>query len=125
MFTFKTKEEYLTYRSEWKKNYASLSQSIRIQRLFDKECGRNWNRALLLGFQVNGTYYDKIIATYKFQNEFATEPKSELYLKLKSYIDSSKFIKHTNDTAFNMLEELKMAKLESQRQYLEQKILVI
>lgn len=28
-FTFKTREEYLVYRSEWKANYKALSQDIR------------------------------------------------------------------------------------------------
>ena len=44
---FKTKEEYLQYRKDWKAEYKELSQTIREKKLLHKENSRIFNKAVL------------------------------------------------------------------------------
>jgi len=121
MFEFKTKEEYLEYRSEWKEKYARLSKSLRIYR---QCCNANltiWNKAMLMAFGSGGRdYYEKMSKAFDIHKVLLTE-KTENHKKLESFIASNEYVKGSSADATAMLEELKEAKLESQRQYLEQK----
>jgi hypothetical protein len=65
--TFTSKEGYLTWRAEWRKQYAELSAAIRTMRLARKECSRTgevaperreaWNKAMALSQSVRQTYF--------------------------------------------------------------------
>lgn len=64
--TFTTKESYLTWRAEWRKQYAELSAAIRTLRLARKEMSRTgevslarreaWNKAMALSQSVQQAY---------------------------------------------------------------------
>jgi hypothetical protein len=94
---FTTKEEYLAYRSQWKAEYATLSQTIRDA----KFC--NW-------FEKLGT------------NRRKNKILQKRYDSLGSYHGTTDYaITGLKGQATNMLKERKASKVEAQRQYLEQK----
>lgn len=92
-FTFNSRESYLQYRTEWKAKYAKLSDDIRDF----KFCRKLRN--------VDTERYDRVKKAHATQWGFW--PQSLAFGgRLK---------------AADMLEELKAAKAEAQRQYLAQK----
>lgn len=114
-FIFTNKEEYLAYRSAWKAEYKALSQTIRERKWLQSRFSTIANKA---NIEVNNDYsninkyFDYII---RFSNEDKTY--SEIRAKQNWRISKEKL----SVTATKMLEELKLAKIESNRQYVEQK----
>ena len=95
---FNSKEEYLQYRTDWKRRYAALSQDIRDLKL----CRKSTESIKALG-QVER--YER--TQKKFKNQFGFFPQSLcVYYRAK---------------ATEMLLERKESKAESQRQYLAKK----
>jgi len=96
-FTFNTKEEYLAYRSEWKAQYKELSQQIRDY----KFC--RWFTSV--------------------RNPDRITPELEARFKKLVAKHGNKFyyVAPLQKKATAMLEELKEAKQEAQRQYLAAK----
>jgi hypothetical protein len=91
--TFNSKETYLQYRTDWKRRYASLSQTIRDL----KYCRK---------YSSFGT--DRYLETKKtHETTWGFFPQSLAW-------------RHRQQ-ASAMLEELKEAKAEAQRQYVESK----
>jgi hypothetical protein len=106
-FTFTNKEEYLAYRQAWKAEYKELSNTIRDIKWGRKFINKASNKAHLQtgsdSWNANCERYQTILKKvdrYDFWND-----------------------KHKK-TATEMLKDLKLAKAEAQRQYLEQKNLV-
>ena len=97
-FAFTNKEEYLAYRSNWKAQYKELSQQIRDR----KFC--RWYGSLQLP-------------------ERKTEAMQKRYdaLVKKEGFAYSSYVYPLKKKATLMLEELALAKQESQRQYLAAK----
>lgn len=92
-FKFTNKEEYLAYRSNWKAQYKSLSQDIRNAKFCQWYCSLGEKRT--------------------------TPQLTARYEEIKGYTHWS--IPTLKFQARNMLEELKLAKVEAQRQYLASK----
>ncbi len=96
-FTFNSKETYLAYRSEWKAQYKELSQQIRNAKFCRWYCSlRNPKRitpAMTARFQKIGPTTD-----WTYWNIFKMRERATF-----------------------MLEQLKLAKQEAQRQYLAAK----
>jgi hypothetical protein len=96
-FTFTTKEEYIAYRANWKAEYSKLSQQIRDR----KFC--RWYGSLQLPERKSEAMqkrYDALVKKEGFSCAYVTPLKNK---------------------ATEMLEELKAAKVEAQRQYLATK----
>lgn len=115
---FTTKQEYLHYRSNWKSEYKKISQTIRDLRYIEKEYATAYNKAWV---STSTNYTDNWHS--KFYNrtlEILKENKKyqELTLKYKPMVGSTTVYKAS---ATDMLNELKEAKVEAQRQYLESK----
>src|SRR5258706_11385401 len=99
--TFNSKETYLAYRSAWKGEYKKLSTEIRTLRLAE----RFWQRKEFGRLPLTTSEEDCVAAANKlpgagsfvYKRQIATVPATE------------------------MLTELKEAKLEAQRQYLDRK----
>ena len=93
---FSTKEEYLVYRSEWKAEYKTLSQQIR-----DFKFAR-W---------------------YQTLGESRKSPEGDArWLKISNqYKTNCFYVYGLKAKATGMLNELKIAKQEAQRQYLASK----
>lgn len=114
---FKTKQEYLTFKKEWKEEYKKLSTTIRNLRYMAKEEARSCNKYINLN---KNRMYPEYFKSVK------DELKSNIhYQKLLNFsVDSmykSYYVNKHVEIAREMLENLKQAKLESQRQYLLQK----
>lgn len=112
--TFTNKQEYLQYRKEWKETYKQLSNDIRESK---------WMRNI-----SQRAYSDGYNQTYEY-NRVVKYVESTL-LENKRYIELynkhiGKFIwyrlipdiKKMSLKAKNMLDELKLAKIEANRQY--------
>lgn len=115
---FTTKQEYLDYRSNWKSEYKKTSQIIRDLRYIDKEYARAYNKAWMsTSTDYTGNWRSKF---YNRTLEILNENKKyqELTLKYKPMVGNTKAYKAL---ATDMLNELKEAKVEAQRQYLESK----
>jgi len=98
-FTFTNKEEYLAYRSNWKAQYKELSQQIR-----DLKFCRGFPQAKRFE-----NYAGKNVERYReIEKRLFNNPNTCVEWKLSE----------KRDKAFCMLEELKEAKVEAQRQYL-------
>lgn len=97
---FTNKETYLAYRSNWKAEYKQLSQDIR-----DLKFCRSFPMA------------------NRFQNPKNVERYREIEKRLFNNANTCVEWKlsEKRDKAFRMLEELKLAKQEAQRQYLASK----
>ena len=111
---FKTKEEYMTFRNEWKEEYKKVSTTIRNLRYMAKEESRACNIAQPLNrYGSFPQYYDKIKEILG---------KNDHYQKLLKWSNDSSYksyyVKKYTAIATEMLENLKQAKVESQKQYL-------
>lgn len=119
---FTNKEEYLTYRSDWKVEYKALSQTIRDVKLMWRYTSQACNKAIQM---VGGSItYDNVNKYFRYAEEMVKEDVriKNLYEK---YNNDKKWIRKTRNEykkeATLMLEELKLAKIEANRQYLERK----
>ena len=128
---FNTKEEYLQYRKDWKAEYKQLSQTIREYKWMMKEYNRMWNKAMIAhGNPYALSWYDTrwydTQVTGQFWNYFhLLEKENEKYQIIrKRYEQGKKWIGYYQENATAILEELKEAKLEAQRQYLVSKVQV-
>lgn len=129
MITFTNKQEYLAYRSEWKARYKEVSQSIRDMKFVRKihaqiftksekkvnEQGAKQNyyrelwdiqEGLLKELRESDTRYKAIFEKHKDKNGI---------IRWYSLVDEFR------KEATQMLEELKLAKVEANRQYLASK----
>ena len=114
-FTFTNKEEYLAYRSNWKAEYKALSQTIRERKWLHSRYSTIANKANLevgMDYQNINRYFDYL----KLLSDEDTKYK-EIRAKQNWRISKEKL----SLTATVMLQELKNAKKEANRQYLEQK----
>jgi hypothetical protein len=102
MKTFNSKETYLAYRSEWKAKYKQLSQDIR-----DLKFCRGFPQAKRFT-----DYAGANVARYR-------EIEKRLFNNANTCVEWK--LSEKRDQAFRMLEELKLAKLEAQVQYLSEK----
>lgn len=119
-FTFTNKEEYLAYRSEWKAGYKELSNIIREKKWMRKEYSRAYNKAKRQ-IGAGRDYYSNLWATTD-----ALLSDNKRYAELKQKYKSDKiWLEKYRAVAKDMNEDLKLAKIEAQRQYLEQKNLVL
>ena len=89
-FTFTTKDGYLQYRSQWKEQYRQLSADIRDFKFCRKHSS------------IGTDHYERIKKAHSTQ--FGFWPQTLAWAGRKK--------------ATEMLEELKLAKVEAQRQYL-------
>ena len=115
---FKTKEEYLQYRKDWKAEYKELSQRIREKRILQKDNSRIFNKAVL---ETGTTWGDGLwrLVEYLTDDKKKTDPK---YKELtEKYTGDRKWIELYSKDATLMLLELADAKVEAQRQYLASK----
>lgn len=119
MFTFKTKEEYVAYIKEWKSRYAHITHCIRIRRLYGKENMRIWSKAVLMSGARNSSDI-AILKAFDIAKLLRTE-LSEHHKKLEATVNSPDFFEYSSEDATKALEELKLAKIEAQRQYSETK----
>jgi hypothetical protein len=114
-FTFTNKEEYLAYRQAWKAEYKELSNTIREIKWARKFMNKTCNKTIKeLGGNRNGKwceYYNMVNKTLEEEKRFQSISK---LVKHDLWSD-----KHKN-IATQLLEELKLAKIEAQRQYQEQ-----
>jgi hypothetical protein len=117
---FKTKEEYLQYKKDWKAEYKELSLTIREKKILRKENSRIFNKGVSEkgspGWENPGLW--RLI-------EFLTEEKKKSDPKYKEltekYKDDRRWLEDLSCDATLMLEELKESKREAQRQYLASK----
>jgi len=126
-YPFNTKEEYLAYRQMWKAEYKALTQTI-----------RDAKRAKYL-FQVATSKANRdshVPGQFRSYAKFHNLTKENLEQDVE-YQELKKKYNTTNnqywmypariplkEAATRMLEELKGAKIEAQRQYMEQHQLV-
>lgn len=97
---FTTKQEYLTYRSNWKAQYKQLSQDIR-----DLKFCRAFPQANRFNDPKNVERYREI--------------EKRLFNNANTCVEWK--LEQARSKATQMLEELKEAKVEAQRQYLHAK----
>lgn len=117
-FTFTNKEEYLAYRSAWKAEYKELSQTIRERKWLYSRYSTIVNKANVeigMGYATINRYFEYI----KLLGEEDTKYK-QILTKQNRKISKEKL----SLTATKMLGELKLSKVEANRQYLEYKQLV-
>ena len=120
---FKIKEEYLQYRKDWKTEYKQLSQTIREYKWMQKEYSRMWNKAMIAhGNPYTLSWYDTRMAGHFWDYFHLMENENKKYQIIKKrYEQGKKWIGVYQKEATQMLEELKLAKVEAQRQYLTAK----
>lgn len=112
-FTFNNHESYLAYRSAWKAQYAEISETIREKKWIRKEYSRACNKAWTETKGKWPEYYNKI------RELLSTNPR---YVHLEAkYKNDGRWLEKLRKQATEMLEELKAAKQEAQRQYLAAK----
>lgn len=112
-FTFTNKETYLAYRSEWKAKYAEISETIRNKKWMQKEYSRACNKAHKTTNGKWPDYYNQI-------RELVKQNPRLVHLEEK-YKNDGRWLEKLRKQATEMLEELKAARLEAQRQYLAAK----
>jgi len=112
-FTFTNKEEYLAYRAEWKAKYAEISETIREKKWMQKEYSRACNKARKETEGKWPEYYNRI-------REILKQNPRYIHLEQK-YKNDGRWLEKLRKQATEMLEELKAAKQEAQRQYLAAK----
>jgi hypothetical protein len=113
---FKTKEEYIQYRKNWKEEYKQLSEIIREKKWMIKEYQRAYNKAYI-ETRKDSYFYNEC---FKRAEEILKDNK--LYQNLEGkYKNDKKWVELYRKEARDMMEELKLAKLEAQRQYLASK----
>jgi hypothetical protein len=89
-YSFNSKESYLQYRAAWKRRYAALAADIRELKFCRKRSS------------IDSERYERMRQAYG--NAFGFWPQSLCW--------------HLRQRATALLEELKLAKAEAQRQYL-------
>ncbi len=109
---FKTKEEYLQYRKEWKAEYKQLSENIRLL----KFAIRLGQRKKSGGKELNKYEEDIIEQAIKIAKPHIRQWGNDFWLW---YLITTR--ETLSVTATCMLGELKASKEEAQRQYIEQK----
>ena len=110
---FNSRETYLAYRSEWKARYNELSETIREKKWMRNEYNRACNQAYT---ETKGKWPDFHKRTIELLNQNAR------YAQLQEkYKGERKWLELYRKEATAMLEELKEAKVEAQRQYLASK----
>ena len=122
MKKFNNKETYLAYRSEWKAEYEQLSQQIRDFKWLQKEYCRAFNASVIThGHPWNGVFNQGQCQRFYADLNLNLE-KNKRYQTLVSQYKTTCFCTQgLKKRATAMLNELKLAKQESQRQYLEAK----
>jgi len=129
MFTFTTKQEYLTYRSEWKKKYNELSQSIRDMKFVRKIHAQIFSKAekIINEQGAKSNYYRELWDIQEGLLKELRETHERYSLIFNKYKDKNGIIRwyslidEYRKSATQMLEELKLAKIEANRQYLASK----
>ncbi len=111
-FTFTNKEEYLAYRSAWKTEYKQLSQTIKERKWLHSKIASMANKANL---EV-GMDYPNINKYFDYIKMLSDEDKTYSEIRAKQNWKISK--EKLSVTATKMLKELKLAKIEANRQYL-------
>lgn len=111
---FTNKKEYLQYRKDWKNEYKQLTETIRDLKWMRKEYSRAASYAWI---NTKGKFPDMYICIKEYLNQ---QPR-HIYLTNK-YKGNPKWIEDYKKDATIMLEDLKLAKQEAQRQYLLSKI---
>lgn len=106
------KEEYLTYRVNWKIKYRELTQQIRDLKWMNKEYSRACNAAFKAHSGVSD--YRK---RSEFVQKYLTENKKYQEL-LKKWNIQPYFIGDLREKATIMMADLKQAKVDAQEAYL-------
>ena len=115
---FTNKEEYLQYRKEWKADYKQLSQTIREKKWLHREFNRMWNKAMIAHGHPN-THWDNTKSGRFWEYLDVMQKENPQYVELKKkYTNDRKRVELYSKQATQMIEELKEAKQEAQRQYL-------
>jgi len=119
---FKTKEEYLQYRNDWKAEYKQLSQTIREKRWLYKEYSRMWNKAYVAHgnpFILTWDMYENGRCNRRFLDYLhLMEKENKQYQILEQkYREDKNWLGVNCKQATQMLEELKEAKQKAWRQY--------
>lgn len=109
---FTTKEEYLQYRKDWKEEYMALSQTIRERKWLHSRYCSIANKANL---EV-GMNYQNINKYFNYIKMLSEEDVQYKEIRAKQNWRISKETLSLNATI--MLQELKDAKIEANRQYL-------
>jgi hypothetical protein len=118
---FKTKEEYLQYRKDWKEEYMALSQTIRDHKLIHKYYAQGANQAIqMVGGKIDNS---NINAYFRYVDQMHKENQKLQTLLLK-YKNCRKYLSGYRKEARLMMEELDNAKIEANKQYLASKNLV-
>lgn len=112
---FTNKEEYLAYRSDWKVEYKALSQTIRERKWLHSRYSTIANKANVevgMGYATINRYFNYIDVMSNEDVEY-----KEVRAKQDWRISKDRL----SLTATIMLDELKSAKVEANRQYLKSK----
>lgn len=113
---FKTKEQYLQFRFEWKRRYKKLSDTIRNYKWMRREGDRMWNTANIECRPYENKYYYWV----------ELGKKNDKYSKISAeYREGGWPVKYYSELATAMLEELKLAKVRAQEQYMAQKNIAV
>lgn len=114
---FNSKASYLAWRILWKIDYAQISQNIRDLKFIRKELNRALNKSAtaLCEKRPIRNYYQELAMDI---NKFLQQVPRYLETKQKCR-DLS--VEYERERAHQMLETLKQAKAEAQRQYLAAK----
>lgn len=124
---FTTKEEYLKYRKQWKADYKELSQTIRDCRYINKAWGQAYGKATKVVssiFPPPVEWFELHREITKLQREYFNENKQAMEL-FDKYKNKNRSKEHLRVEAHKMMQELKEAKLEAQRQYLAAKATLV
>ena len=114
---FETKEEYLTYRANWKIQYNELSQQIRDLKWMNKEYSRAANAARLSIPSPHPTKHPEYLRRLEFIKKSLSENKRYQDL-LKKWNIQPYYVGDLRNKATIMLAELKQAKMDAQEAYL-------
>ncbi len=113
---FTNKEEYFQYRKDWKEEYMALTQHIRDHKLIRRYSSQACNKAIqMIGGVIS---YDNVGKYFRYI-EINKKENPNLQLLLVKYKDDKTCLSTYTLDATNMLEELKYAKIEANRQYLD------
>lgn len=127
-YPFNNKEEYLAYRKMWKAEYKELTRTIRDAKrcklLFQQATSKANRDSHVPGkFRSYAKFYN--LTKENLENDVEYQELKKKYntsnYQYWMYPDREKL----RGVATQMLEDLKGAKIEAQRQYLEQENLVL
>lgn len=113
---FKTKEEYLQYRKDWKDQYKLLSQIIKDKKWLRNRSNNAWSKAWI---ECNGKTDGKSetwSARYEYYKNYLNYDVT--YKELSDKYKNDRCIESYQIEVRLMLSELKDAKVEANRQYL-------